>query len=187
MSCSDDDMNSPDDCKKPQGDGKNGKSNSEDSGPVFNEWLIVSLDADEGGFVCPENDPSSGNDGDSGRGSGDDACKIISNNPNCDSKPKPKTVTWLYNGGAVSNNQCDSSTITELRNEKGKEHKDFSCEGGNVFGSIRVQGDDDFDEEVEFSEEFRMDLKQIKEMTLTDNSNTRQEMTFHTSCSQVLY
>ena len=149
MSCSDHDMNSPDDCDEPQGNGKDGKSKG--NSPIFNEWFIVSLVADEGGFVCPENDPNDGNGGDSGGGNGAFVCKIISNNPNCDSKPKPKTVTWLYNGGSDKDDQCASSTITDLRNEKGKEHKDFSCGPDNVFGPISVQGnDDDFVRHVRF-------------------------------------
>jgi hypothetical protein len=185
MSCSDSDMNSPDDCSKPQGNGKDGKSKG--NAPISNEWFIVSLVADEGGFDCPENDPNNGNGGDGGDGDGVFKCEIISNNPNCDSKPKPKTVTWLYNGGSDPEDQCDSSTIRDLRNEKGKEHKDFSCGPDNVFGPIRVESKDDFVGTFGLGGEFRMDLKDIKEMTLTDNSGNRQELTFHTSCSQVPY
>ncbi len=160
MSCSDPDMNSPDDCDEPQGDGKDGKSKG--ASPVFNEWFIVSLVADEGGLVCPGNDPNNGSDGDSDDdGDGTVECTITSNNPNCDST-NPDQVSWKYSGGSVPSDQCASSTIRNLRNDKGKEHEDFTCGPSNVSGPISVQGDKDFVGNFVLGDAFTMDLKEIK-------------------------
>jgi len=176
MSCSDNDMNSPDDCGKLQG---NGKGN--DDG--INFWLIASLVAESGGFQCPLPDnPDGGDDG-----GGSTACTVFVNNPSCDTS-KPDRITLRYDGGSDSADQCGSSTIRVITDKKGKLHKDFRCSGSlDTEQSISVTPDKGGTITVEPGGDFTIELKALKELTLRNNGGGgTQSMTFHTSCSQPL-
>jgi len=169
MSCSDDDMNGPEDCGKLQGNGK--KSNE-----GINLWVLEALISEKGGGFDCNTSPIAPEEG-------QDECVLLSAiPPSCDTG-KPDTITFLYNGGSNPLAQCASSTINQVPNAKGKFHTDFECSGQvNPSEAIVVQLDG-ASGTVQPNETFTVGLKSIKETTIA-NSGGSQSMQFHTSCSQ---
>ena len=175
LSCSDSDMDGPEDCGKPQGDGKSKDSN----GGFINEWELDGLTSGKGGsFTCtPETDIPVG---------GQDACVLTPNDPpNC-YRPveKPDSITWRYTGGtcAASTND-DEGRYTDDKG-KIKVHKDFKCAGEvNPNLPINVSYEKGSFNNIQPGGEFTTPRDQIKRMSLS-NSGGQQEMEFHTSCSQ---
>ena len=172
MSCSDPDMNGPEDCGKLQGDGKNSKGGS----GLANVWILAGLVSGSGGaFDCNINVEPEG---------GQDNCVLSPiNPPSCDTVKKPDTITFLFNGGANPAAQCQSSTITQVTNAKGKTHKDFRCSGQvDPDSPVQVQVDGSTGV-VNPGQTFTVGLKSIKETTLSNGGGV-QNMEFHVSCSQ---
>lgn len=170
MSCSDDEMDGPEDCGTLQGNGK------KDSGGV-NLWELAGLVSTDGGFDC-----GTLNAGPAGSG-GQDECNLVSRGaPSCDTG-KPDTITFLFNGGTNPAAQCASSTIDKVPNSKGKFHTDFECSGQvdpNQAIAVSLDGGSGT---VAPGQTFTVNLKSIKETTLSNGGGT-QQMEFHTSCSQ---
>ena len=98
LSCSDEDMNGPEDCGTPQGDGKN-----EALPPAANVWLLDGLTTDKGFVLDCTPQPAEALDN----------CEFEAPPPpNCETLGKPTSLTFRYTGlgcSASSNNQGDKS------------------------------------------------------------------------------
>lgn len=160
MSCSDKDMNDPEDCPNDQGGWKGG---------TINTWKLARLEDKNGNsFVCPGVLPGPPAVG------GDTTCTIYGDKPNC-KWFKPKKITWLFTGG-----ECDDSTIDE-------DHDDFECLG-RVDGGSSIEVRDkrgSLIASVEPNKEFSINLKDMKSCSIGNAFGT-QRFKFHTSCSQPL-
>lgn len=172
ISCSDDEMDGPEDCGKLQG---NGKKNDEG----INLWALEGLVSGKGGGFTCNTAPVNAQEG-------QDQCTLVPRNPpSCDTG-KPDTITFLFNGGSSPNNpaaQCASSTINKVPNSKGKFHTDFECSGSVDPSSPVIIQVDGASGTVQPGQTFTVNLKSIKDTRLS-NGGGIQTMEFHTSCSQ---
>jgi hypothetical protein len=176
-------MDGPEDCGKPQGDGKNGGSkDSKGSTSLLNTWVLEGLTSGSGGsFTCTPSGPENPEEG-------QDNCELSPiDPPSCDNlKEKPDTITWRYTGGTDPDDQCDSSTIDDerYRNKKGKIHEDFRCSGSVNPSQSVVVSYKNGGAQLRPGESFTLKRDDSKKITLR-NSGT-QSLEFHTSCSQPL-
>ncbi len=162
LSCSDSDMNGPEDCGKPEGDGKGGSG-------YINTWAFEGMAGASQGFECTTMPPPPSSN-----------CSVPEMAmPNCDTVGKPTSLTFRYTGGgcAASNNP-----------QSGK----FTCSGSvNSALPISVANSNGYTISptmVAPGGEFTVSAGSFKAQsgfTLTNAGGT-ETLSIHTSCSQTL-
>ena len=173
LSCSDENMNGPEDCGSPQGDAK-------DKSGYLNDWLLDGMAGANGqALVCtPQPQP------------GSDTCEaVLPAAPNCETLGKPFSLAFLYTGescAASDNDQGDKDKCSDARTPDpsrpveivytGKDPAKFEVTPTSVMvgqeGTVEATGRDEFHSETQL--EIRQDGRLI------------QSHTIHTSCSQPL-
>jgi protocatechuate 3,4-dioxygenase beta subunit len=96
-SCSDDDMNGPEDCGKLEGDGK-------DKSGYINEWLFEGMAGNGQQLICTPTPPEPS-----------DTCELqLTPPPSCETMGDPTSLTFQYSGGgcAASDNTQDKDTCS---------------------------------------------------------------------------
>lgn len=180
ISCSDQDMNGPEDCGKPQGDGKNASN----AGGI-NSWLLAGMTS----FSCP----GVGGGGQASYDNAQDACVITGRSSlGCKSgfTGKPASITFAYTGGG-----CSASNNTQAAGKA-------SCSGsvggaqtvsvsvGGKDGKGGKKGDDGLTlspQTVSLGGSFTVSGKFGAESTFTLSGGGGTEIDeIHTSCSQPL-
>ncbi len=174
LSCSDDDMDGPEDCGKLEGNGKDNSSS------LLNIWLLEGMIDAKSTLDCTVND-------DPDMGDFLQACEFAGQPlPNCDNGPKPDTLTWRYDGGTNGDGDCADSTFYTIVDEDGDGHDDFECAGAvDTSQPVTVEDDDGNIFVVSPGESFTVNRDDIGSMTLTQGGSV-QTLAFHTSCSQPL-
>jgi hypothetical protein len=172
-SCSDKDMNGPEDCGKLAGDGK--KNNSD----FMNDWLFEGMAGEGQSLDCTADifpEPTS-------------ECEIVlSPGPDCETVGKPTSLTFIYTGGG-----CLASNSEALRQNK----KPPECIGTiDPTKAVKVKaGDDNLDKlysvtpsKVLPGEEFTISADKFDSNSLVKLSNRGgvEQNSFHTSCSAPL-
>lgn len=167
LSCSDEDMNDPGDCGKPQGDGKN-----DDPGHL-DHWILAGfLDAEDRKLVCPGAMPSSD--------AGQDHCEIGPyQSVSCADRDKPSRLTFRYLGEGPVIDCTDNAASRE-------NNKVPSCSGDLRSGdTVHVSLDEGTatPSTVAAGEEF--DISGHRSNTSVSlSADERSELdVFHTSCS----
>ncbi|NNF51658.1 MAG: hypothetical protein HKN59_04395, partial [Gammaproteobacteria bacterium] len=165
LSCSDDDMDGPEDCGKLQGNGKDNDSS------LLNDWLLEGIVDAQGTLDCTvDTTPVFA-----------EACEFTGEPlPSCENGEKPDTLTWRYDGGTNGDGNCADSTFPDIG------HDDFECAGSvDTSQSITVEDDDGNIYVVNPGHEFTVNRDAIGSMSLSNGGGT-QTMVFHASCSQPL-
>ena len=134
LSCSDDDMNGPEDCGKPEGDGK-GKTG------YLNDWLFEGM-AGNGLVLDCTPEPQAGSK----------TCEAtLPPVPSCETLDKPTSLTFRYTGGgcAASDNTQDPSKAVCTGSidpsptsfaPNGPRGSKLSTAPVRIFGSSRIVG-----------------------------------------------
>ncbi len=165
LSCSDSDMNGPEDCGSAQGNGKKNESG------LLNLWQLEGLGGNGQRFTCSSSTPQQGAD----------SCTLVAGGGSVCNGQKPKSLTFRYTGSA-----CSAST-----NPQGGK---FQCSGSSGSGavSVAVTGKDaskfsvtpstvNIGQEVTIA---RTDGKEFSAETQLQVGG--QTLAIHTSCSQAL-
>ncbi|NNF16502.1 MAG: hypothetical protein HKN70_07120, partial [Gammaproteobacteria bacterium] len=157
LSCSDNEMDGPEDCGAPQGDGK-----SNDAG-LINSWLLEGI-IDQGGTLDCTQPPTTGSS----------SCEFQSFPANCDTIDNVDTLTLVYSGGSCADSQNDQGTK-------------FVCSGaidGTLPALVTLANGDSFT--VAPGEAFTIpESGSGTEVTLSNAGGT-QILDVHTSCSAPL-
>ena len=166
VSCSDQEMNGPEDCGEPQGNGKNNDS------ILRNDWLLEGMVGENGTLDCtPPDDP------------GSEECEIVPREADCDTLGKPTSLTFKYTGGS-----CAASYHSQ---DPGK----ATCESspGPISGQIQVTSANSkytvtpstVDPGKEFTVTSSGEFDSNSVFYLDDGTNVETDQ-IHTSCSQPL-
>ena len=173
LSCSDIDMNGPEDCGKVQGDGK-------DKTGFLNNWILEGLSGNGKTLDCTTTPsfPTAG------------ACTVYPTaQPNCATEGKPKTLEFKYTGDgcAASNNPqsgkavcTPTGTLDGLVTVRAAGNSNFSKDVYTVGGSPVA-------ENGTFTITFNgADLKADSYVEVMDSDGDKELNKIHTSCSQAL-
>ena len=156
VACDDQEMDGPEDCGLPQGDGKDNKTE------FINDWLLDGIVDDSGLLECTK------------RSTASSTCEVQSNWADCDLLEKVSWLTLTYTGGGCAASyhnqpdkfQCEGEVDSQLEVSLLTESGDsFAVRPGESF-TIPTEGSDT---ELELTNELGTELMRI-----------------HTSCSKPL-
>jgi hypothetical protein len=166
-SCSDEDMNGPEDCMKNEG-------NAKTTDPYFvNDWLFEGMAGNTLTLDCTTDPPDF-----------KEECELIGAKPGSCDDDKPTALVFEYTGAACS-------ATTNFQEEK------FKCEEigslGDLASVVMTKDADKIDVEIigntvkifrndTLGKEFPKEIKYI----ITDTDGNTQSQTLHTSCSKPL-
>ena len=168
LSCSDKEMDGPEDCGAPQGNGKKNASG------LINDWLLEGIVDQSGALNCTSDTPDFPTM---------QSCSVTPSNTGCE-QGKPTELVFAYEPG-----NCAAST----NDQDGK----FECSGslsGNL-SSATVTGKKGKKGELTVSQSGTQvtlttsngdKLPSESILTLTDSSGQTQNLNIHTSCSKAL-
>ena len=162
LSCSDSEMNGPEDCGKRQGDGK-----SDDSG-FINDWLFEGLEGEGQVLDCtPTPDPPA------------ESCEaILPPFPSCETLPKPSSLTFRYTGGACPGDNIQGSKSSCTGTVDGAQAASITSDNGGVTILPSL---------VDPGEEFTVSNLSGSNLQLTlTNGGGSQDNDVHISCSAPL-
>lgn len=164
LSCSDNDMNGPEDCDKYEGDGKYITSD------FINDWLFQGMAGNGLILDCTPAEliPS-------------DECESVATPPNCDILGKPTSLTFLYTGAS-----CLAS-----QNDQASDKWDCSGEPGAQPVSITIVKDSSTITVCPLNEIYVGDMVTVSAIESDMGSEIQldlggQSLKIHTSCSQPL-
>ena len=164
ISCSDDNMNGPEDCKLPLGDGKS------DDSSYLNQWLFEGMAGSGQTLDCTPIPPAP-----------TDNCEFeASPRPGCDALGKPNSLTFVYTGEACdpSSNDQGSKTGCSDFGTLGEPATISSTNSGLTISPDVVYLDDEFTISGSFGS--------ATVLTLDTPNGAMQELNIHTSCSAPL-
>ena len=158
LSCSDDDMDGPEDCGAVLGNGKDNASG------FVNAWLLELLSGNGATLDCTADIPA-------GTG-GYEFCEFDAGPiPSCEATGKPENLTWKYTGGG-----CAASD-----NDQGS---DATCSGSiNGAASVVITDDKGNIFAINPGEEFTTSRDASQEFMLANGGGT-EVIQMHASCSQ---
>lgn len=170
LSCSDVDMNGPEDCGKAEGDGK-GLSG------FINTWIFAGMSGANGITI------DCGNGGNGGGGAGT-TCNITpGSNPDCTTAGKPNTLTFQYTGGgcAASNNPQSGKFICSGSVNTGAPVTISTTTSGLTISPTTVSPGGTFTVSAAAGKTFPAQTA----LRLSNTGGT-ENLSIHTSCSQIL-
>lgn len=158
LSCSDDDMDGPEDCGAVLGNGK------DDASGFINAWILELLSGNGAILDCTAGTPD-------GTG-GFESCEFEAGPiPSCESTGKPENLTWKYTGGgctASDNDQGNDATCSGAID--GSASVVITDDKGNIFA---INPGEAFTTSRDASQEFRL-----------ANGGGNEVIRMHSSCSQ---
>jgi hypothetical protein len=164
LSCSDSNMNGPEDCRLPQGDGK-------DKTGFLNLWLFEGMAGNGQRLDCTTTPPTPS-----------DQCQLtLGPVPSCESVGKPTSLTFRYTGGncqSSNNPQGGKATCTGSINPALAIQVSSSGKDAPTISPSTVNPNQEFTVSAsKFGADTRLSLS---------NAGGTESLSIHTSCSQVL-
>jgi len=169
LSCSDVDMNGPEDCGKAEGDAK-GLSG------FINTWIFAGMSGANGITIDCGNGGTGGNGG--------TTCNLVpGKNPDCTTAGKPTTLTFQYTGGgcAASNNPQSGKFICSGSVNTGQSITLSTTTTGLTISPTTVSPGGFFTVSAAAGKTFPAQTA----LKLTNGGGT-ENLSIHTSCSQIL-